>query len=209
MNQYGGALIVAGGIAVVLVPTMSGGGSALWAIMMIVSCVPMTLSSVYKEIALGETELDPMFLNGWIAIFQFGFSLFLCLPAAMAAEPPVYPADLPANIWNGVKCYTGENTIECSDDEIPDDDLGLCSDDCSPTAPIFVTVYLVINFLYNLLILLILKFGSANLLWLAMTLMVPLGNVAFTLDFMPQRQTLESTDIIGLVVICTGLGCYR
>ena len=66
-----------------------------------------------------------------------------------------------------------------------------------------------VNFLYNLLILLILKYGSANLLWLALTLMVPLGNVAFTLDFMPQSQTLHATDIVGLVVICTGLGIYR
>ena len=42
----------------------------LWALVMIFSCVPMTLSSVYKEKALGETELDPIYLNGWIAVFQ-------------------------------------------------------------------------------------------------------------------------------------------
>lgn len=39
--------------------------------------------------------------------------------------------------------------------------------------------------------------------------MVPLGNVAFTLPFVPQHQPLRVTDIIGLVVICGGLGCYR
>lgn len=43
---------------IVLVPSITGGGSVLWAIMLIVSTVPMALSSVYKEIALGETELD-------------------------------------------------------------------------------------------------------------------------------------------------------
>lgn len=206
--QYIGAIIVAAGIAVVLVPTMSGGGSALWAIMMILSCVPMTLSSVYKEIALGTTQLDPMYLNGWIAVFQFLFSIVLCLPAAMASEPPIYPDSLPTNIWDGVKCYVGINSVDCTDDD-SDDDVVPCGDECYPTAPIFVTVYLVVNFLYNLLILLILKYGSANLLWLALTLMVPLGNVAFTLDFMPQAQTLAATDIVGLVVICLGLGCYR
>jgi drug/metabolite transporter (DMT)-like permease len=205
--QYLGAFIVAAGIAVVLAPTMNGGGSPLWAIVMIVSCVPMTLSSVYKEIALGAQELDPMYLNGWIAVFQFLFSLALCLPAAMASEPPVYPADLPENIGNGFKCYVGENSKVCADDDGDDDTP--CSDECYPTAPIFVTVYLFVNFMYNVLILFILKYGSANLLWLAMTLMVPLGNVAFTLDFMPQHSSLLPTDIIGLVVICVGLGCYR
>jgi hypothetical protein len=47
--QYLGALIVAGGIIVVLAPTMTG-GSAIWAIVMLLSTVPMTLSSVYKVI---------------------------------------------------------------------------------------------------------------------------------------------------------------
>lgn len=56
--QYVGAVIVACGIVVVLAPTISGGGDVVWAIVMMVSCVPMTLSSVYKEISLGETELD-------------------------------------------------------------------------------------------------------------------------------------------------------
>jgi hypothetical protein len=42
-----------------------------------------------------------------------------------------------------------------------------------------------------------------------MTLMVPLGNVAFTLPFVPEHQGLRVTDIIGLVVICGGLLVYR
>ena len=39
--------------------------------------------------------------------------------------------------------------------------------------------------------------------------MVPLGNVAFTLPFVPEHSALAVTDIIGLVVICSGLACYR
>ncbi len=35
-----------------------GGGDIQWAFVMILSTVPMTLSSVYKEIALGTTEVD-------------------------------------------------------------------------------------------------------------------------------------------------------
>ena len=55
----------------------------------------------------------------------------------------------------------------------------------------------------------ILKYGSSNLLWLAMTVMVPLGNVSFSLPFMPHKQTLKVTDIIGLIVVLSGLVAYR
>jgi hypothetical protein len=32
---------------------------------------------------------------------------------------------------------------------------------------------------------------------------------AFTLPFVPEHSGLKPTDIVGLVVICTGLGVYR
>jgi hypothetical protein len=97
-----------------------------------------------------------------------------------------------------VKCYGGVNTIDDDDNE----------DDCAD-APLFVNLYLVFNIAYNILIILILKYGSANVLWLAMTIMVPLGNIAFTLPFMPEHTDLKPTDIIGLIVIVGGLVCYR
>jgi hypothetical protein len=203
--QYAGALVVAGGIMVVLAPTLSGEGDVLWTIIMIASTVPMTLSSVYKEIALGETELDAMYLNGWIAVFQFLFSFPLMIPAALASSPPVAIPDLPENLWNGLRCFMGYDSIHHCDDDGDD-----CQEDnCMPQAPMFVCCYLVFNQAYNLLILLILKHGSANILWLSFTLMVPLGNVAFTLNFIPEHAPLRITDIIGLVVIVGGLGMYR
>lgn len=152
---------------------------------------------------MGETELDAIYLNGWVALFQFAFSLVLAVPSALASDPPVPIPELPQNMWNGIRCYFGYSSITCDDD-------GSCTaDKCFPQAPMFVNIYLVFNQFYNLLIILILKYGSANLLYLALTLMVPLGNVAFTLPFVPQHGPLRSTDIVGLVVICFGLGCYR
>ena len=179
--QYFGAGVVAAGITVVLAPSIAG-GSVLWAVVMMLSCVPMTLSSVYKEISLGETELDPMYLNGLISFFQLLFSLVLCVPAGYAGDPAVHAGQLPDNIVDGGKCLFGIDSIDCLADE---------------------------DELYNLLIILILKYGSANVLWLAMTVMVPLGNVAFTLPFVPENAPLRVTDIIGLIVIVTGLGIYR
>jgi hypothetical protein len=145
-----------------------------------------------------------MFLNGWVAVFQFGFSLILAIPSSLASDPPIPIPNLPANMWNGLKCYVGISSVTCNPN-----DSNCTADQCFPQAPEFVNIYLIFNQFYNLFIILILKYGSANLLYLALTLMVPLGNVTFTLPFVPQHGPLRSTDIIGLVVICFGLGCYR
>jgi hypothetical protein len=66
--------------------------------------------------------------------------------------------------------------------------------------PLFVSLYIFVNVLYNILIILILKYGSANLLWLALTLRVPLANIAFSFPFMPNATPMHSTDGWGLVV---------
>jgi hypothetical protein len=42
-----------------------------------------------------------------------------------------------------------------------------------------------------------------------MTVMVPLGNLAFALPFMPQNSVITPFDISGLVVIMVGLIGYR
>jgi drug/metabolite transporter (DMT)-like permease len=209
--QYVGAVIVAVGLVVVLVPSWSGGdnsGVIVWSIVMILSTIPMCLSSVYKEISLGETELDPVFLNGWIAIFQFLLSIPLTLPSGYASDPQVPIEDQPGNIGDGFKCWIGISTIGRDDDKHADDD-DFVTDDCYLYAPLYVNIYLAFNIAYNILIILILKYGSANILWLAMTIMVPLGNVAFSLPFMPQSTTLHATDIVGLIVIVGGLLLYR
>ena len=73
-TQYAAAVIVCGGILLVLSPSLtssgdddgdSGSAIALWGGVIILSCVPMCLSSIYKEIALGDTDLDPIYLNAW------------------------------------------------------------------------------------------------------------------------------------------------
>lgn len=71
VTQYAGAAVVAAGIIIAIGPSLAvGSGSGgkgkelLWSMVLVLSCVPMALSSVYKEMALGESELDPIYLNG-------------------------------------------------------------------------------------------------------------------------------------------------
>ena len=44
------------------------------------------------------------------------------------------------------------------------------------------------NVFYNVLMILIVKYGSANIMFMALTLMVPLGNFAFSLPWVPGHQ---------------------
>jgi len=205
-QHYTGAVIVIIGLVVVLLPQFlhpaandeheSPAMIGVWCGVLILSCVPMTLSSVYKEKALGELEIDVIYLNGWVAIYQFLLSLAVAVPLAYASQ--LTPKDIPYNFADGAKCYVGINTITG----------GAHLDECQ-NAPLFVNLYIAFNVLYNILIILILKYGSANLLWLAMTLMVPLGNGAFALPFVPGNLPMTYWDIIGLIVIMGGLILYR
>jgi len=202
LQHYLGAAIVIVGLVVVLVPQFlhpqpnahheSTAKIAVWCGVMILSCVPMTLSSLYKEKALGELEIDVVYLNGWVAVYQFLTNIPMVIPSALAIGLSIH--DIPSNFIDGAKCYIGISTL---------------SSDACGDAPLFVNLYVAFNVLYNIFIIMILKYGSSNLLWLAMTLMVPLGNCAFALKFVPGHMPMTFYDIIGLVVIMVGLIIYR
>lgn len=49
-------------------------------------------------------------------MFQFLFSIPIMIPAALAGSPAVQPSELPANLWNGLRCYVGLATVRCDDD---------------------------------------------------------------------------------------------
>lgn len=215
--QYLGAGIVLLGIVAVLIPNFllppvpaaegasssstSSSSNMLWILLLVVSCVPMCLSSVYKEKALGELEIDIMFLNGWVAIFQFLIAIPLCIPSSAVQSIP--PSGILPNIADGMRCWMGIDSVTAEHNP-----HGLPLDDCS-TAPLFVTTYLFFNVVYNFLIIVILKHGSANIMWMASTVIVPLSNVVFSLKIMPGSQPLRSWDIVGLFVIMGGLVVYR
>ncbi|CAN0389988.1 unnamed protein product, partial [Hapterophycus canaliculatus] len=46
---------------------------------------------------------------------------------------------------------------------------------------------------------------SANVLFLASTVMVPIGNVGFSFKFVPHHQDLHLSDTMGLLFILTGM----
>lgn len=216
-DQVVGAAVTALGVAVAIGPALFAGGAEgdpdsakgqaiLWGSLLVLSTVPMCLSSIYKEIRLKDHDLDAVFLNGRIAAFQLLFAVPLALPLAAASSPPVDPGALPGNLADGLACaFGGVDAVRSCDD----DDGGCVVDDCWPRAPAYVCCYVLANVAYNVLIILTLKVGDANLLWLAMTLLVPLSTVAFSLPFVPDHAPPRPTDAAALVLISGGLALYR
>lgn len=205
--QYIGAVIVMAGIVAVLLPTFFTSSSSLppdqlvWVLAIVISNIPSVYSSVYKEKALGEVDIDVVYLYGWVSVFQCLIAIPLCVPSALAVSMPM--SEIPANIYGGLACLRGVNTITHASE-----DGSIQPDDCSMAAT-YVSVYLAFNAVYNLLIVVILKEGSANILWMASTVIVPLSNVAFSLHFVPNHQPLKTMDLVGLIIIMSGLLVYR
>eukprot|EP00904_Undaria_pinnatifida_P007497 jgi/Undpi1/3878/HiC_scaffold_16.g07246.m1 len=205
IHQYIGATVVIAGIIVTLIPTFlghpSGGDDAdaamqiVWSGVQVLSCIPMCLSSVYKEKALGDDDMDVIYLNGWVAVYQFMASLLFAVPSA-------YAMGLPVSVrMGGVAVVLQRSTKYRPPDKKP---IHYVPPDHCGTAPFFVTMYLCFNLVYNVVLIVILKYGSANVLFLASTVMVPIGNVAFSLKFVPHHQDLKISDTMGLLFILTG-----
>lgn len=191
--HYCGAVVVCCGLAVVLVPQFlqpspGSHNEGLWVAVMILSCIPMSFSSVYKERSLGDDDVDVIYLNYWVAVYQLAFSIPLSIPAGYATNVPAQ--HLWRNFLDGLKCYTGKGT------------------DCA-MAPIYVNMYVAFNLAFNVVLILILKVGSANILFLALTALVPLANVVFAIPGVPAGGKVRPTDAVGLVVILSGLCAYR
>ena len=106
-----GAAVVLLGIGVVLSPQLgnsdseASSGTVLWSLVTVAACVPMCLSSVYKEKALGEQDVGVIFLNGWVAVFQTVMSLPLAIPSAWATHLPL--SELPDNVVDGFSVLLG------------------------------------------------------------------------------------------------------
>ena len=156
------------------------------------------MSSIYKERKLSRYEFDPIYLNGWLCLFQTPMSAVLAVPGGILSSPQVTPSELPKNMWDGLKCFMGTGTITA----------GCHPDDCR-WAMITMVAFTLICFVYVNLMVLLLKFGSANLMFLALTLIVPVANLAFALPIMPTPVTLHASDVVGLVVIMAGIISYR
>ena len=161
--QYIGALVVIAGLIVVLLPSFDHADASshadasasssewVWMVLLVCSNIPVCLSSVYKEKVLGDTDVNVLYLNGWVSLFQF----ILCFPSLIpgSLSMNVGLSQIPAHFVNGLRCIVGVNAIVNSTEHpcFPaDSGMAPACDDCA-LAPLFVSLYLVFNVGYNML----------------------------------------------------------
>jgi len=205
-GHYLGALIIIAGIVVALLHAFlssdgASGNSVFGIIVFFLSSTPTAFSGVYKEIAFKGADLDIYYVNAWVSVFQFLIGLLFLPVTAIPGFGGLTFDEIPTNLENGARClFTGHNSIT----------TGAHPDDCE-FAWAMTLGYIIANIMYNIVILLMLKYGSAALLYVASAVILPLANIAFTLDFIMGKEatTLSPYDIAGLVVILIGLVIYR
>lgn len=230
-TQYAGALIIMAGVAVVLVPSVVNGdnsdNNALFNLIFLLAPLPQAFSSIYKESAFGDINLDVNLLQFWVAVFQFLIGLVLvplnALPFLQDAYVPF--SELPYTIANGARCMAGINSKV---NETVWDQHGMAHGSCwldkqnkwgAPTdehcddctgAWLPIMGYIMFNCAYNLFIMLVIKHGGASLLWIILTLRLPLVQIAFAIPALNNPpDDFKVTAIIGLFVILLGLILYR
>ena len=102
-----------------------------------------------------------------------------------------------SQLSDGFTCFMGTNPRDPTDEG--------CKD-----AAVLLMTYIVINFVYNIMMLAITKKGSAVLLVTSQALSLPITNIAFTLKPLMgnSAEPLSITDLAGLVLVCIGFVAY-
>lgn len=202
LGKIGGAGIILAGAFVALIPLFTSNKNsdnppALWyAILIYVSNnVPQALSNVTKELAFGQVVLDVYYMGSWVAWFQLGVSLSLLPVTMLPGFGGISASDIPDQIQNGYFCLLGWNTLP--------------GDSCEYNY-LFTGMYVLVNFGYNIFILLVTKHASATLFTLAFALRLPLTQVVYTLHFIMFQFTEDFNweTIVSLVVVLLGFAIY-
>jgi len=225
--QYIGACIILCGLVISVWPSLTGGdggGPIVWDLVFFLATIPTALSGVYKEIAFREVEdMDVWWLNGWVVLYQFLIGLLYAPLAAVMSDVAI--SDIPENIWQGAQCvFAGTNFVTESDDDCSTDtdcggDGDTCCDSCNGSIDTVsampaiwgLILYMSFNLTYNILLVLVIKHGSAALMYIASTVVLPLGSLCFTLPaFLGEHaRSFTAFDGAGLGVVLLGLIFYR
>jgi len=141
--------------------------------------------------------LDVYYLTTWVTVFQtiWGFAFLPLLSLRSFGGVPLNK--IPNQISDGWQCILGYSLPHYYCDKWP------------RPGELF-TFYAVTNFVYNVVLLLITKHGSAMLLVVSSALSLPMTNIAFCMKiFMGQDvEPFNASNMVGLSLVFGGFLCY-
>jgi hypothetical protein len=202
-GKIGGATIILAGAVVALIPLFTNSNKssndppAIWysIIIYVANNIPQALSNVTKELAFGQVVLDVYYMGSWVAWFQLGVSLSLLPVTMIPGFGGISASEIPDQIQNGYFCLLGWNTMP--------------GDACEYNY-LFTGAYVMVNFFYNIFILLVTKHAAATPFTLAFALRLPLTQVVYTMPFIMFQFTEDFNweTIVSLVVVLLGFAIY-
>mmetsp|Transcript_115247 Transcript_115247/g.264629 ORF Transcript_115247/g.264629 Transcript_115247/m.264629 type:complete len:464 (+) Transcript_115247:42-1433(+) len=214
--QYVGAGTIIAGVLVTKLPDFLGHGSGgaqdrvLFNMVFLASSVPNALSSVYKEVAFRKAgNVDVNYLQFWVATFQVVATL-LAMPIYNMPflGPQRVPFDaMPSQLTGGTSClFFGTNTIVTNCGGPGQSECDHCEGALGPTI-----VYMIANVAFNVANVLVIKYGSAALSFLVLTLQMPLTSIAFCSKAVmgSAAQSPQMSTFAGLGILILGLVAYR
>eukprot|EP01104_Vermistella_antarctica_P016073 TRINITY_DN5408_c0_g1_i1.p1 TRINITY_DN5408_c0_g1~~TRINITY_DN5408_c0_g1_i1.p1 ORF type:complete len:454 (-),score=81.84 TRINITY_DN5408_c0_g1_i1:51-1412(-) len=209
LTHYLAGLIILGGIiytAYVAQYQEGGPSNQVYGNLLVIgSAIPAAVSAVVKELCLARKRMDMYYINAWESIFQFVLGILL-IPMVMIVPNPA--AGIPSTLdgmytyfLDSAKCVGEINSVgaHLPNDQIcmgipcyPDatgSDMSTCiMKDCCDygggPAWFEIILFVLCDSLYNIFLLLIIKIGSASLMFFANALIIPATAVAFTMPWL-------------------------
>ncbi|KAF3447267.1 hypothetical protein FNV43_RR12447 [Rhamnella rubrinervis] len=203
-NQIAGCLLVATGVAIVVTSgsnssPMLSGVEIVWPALMIASSAFQAGASIIKEFVfidaaarLKDKSLDIFVVNSFGSGFQALFVLLL-LPFLSNLRGIPF-AQLPSYLKSGAGCFLN---------------IGTNSPGCNG-APLLPLLYIVINLIFNISVLNLVKVSSAVVTSLAVMLSVPISIFVLSrpLPYLPEGAILSPFFLFGSVMLMLGLILY-
>lgn len=214
LMQMGGSLLIVGGVALSLFPSLNGGDNSgnitFFNMFFLCQAIPFAASNLYKDIAFKSVDMDVWYLQFWDVFYQSAIGTLL-FPVNTILPKPANIAwkAIPDAMKGGALCLSGQNLI------VPGaSGCGLtASDPCDDCYHAWLTliIYMSINVIYNVFILLVIKHGSATVLSIAQTIRLPLTSMAFSQKWIMQNQVepFSKYSLYGLFIILAGLTSFR
>jgi hypothetical protein len=114
-----------------------------------------------------------------------------------------------SSVSGGFKCLFGINTITRIDNNYNYNHtlIDVNIDNCISSLW-FVNLFIIFNFIYNVFLILVLKNENNSLMWLALTLVVPLSQITLWIPGVPRHSEFSIFDLLGLFIIISGMLIY-
>jgi hypothetical protein len=139
--------------------------------------------------------MDVWYMGAWVGWFQLLWTLCFLPITTLPGFGGIPITEIPTQIKYGFLCFLGINSQQ--------------GDNCSYNY-VATIIYFVLNFFYNILILLVTKHASATVFTICFAIRLPLLQIIYCIPFIMQQYVERFTweSVVALIVVLAGFALY-